>query len=77
LTAAAARVDLSGGGATSGAQPSQPGTSGTSEGDQELGLAVRCASAASAAFISAIIVNPLDVAKVWALALVICPLIEY
>jgi hypothetical protein len=38
-------------------------------------MAERCLSAASAAFISAIIVNPLDVAKVWALALVICPFI--
>ncbi|KAM0906380.1 hypothetical protein ACQ4PT_016804 [Festuca glaucescens] len=64
MTAAAARVDLSGGGgATSGSQPSHPGTSAAAAGDHDLGMAERCLSAASAAFISAIIVNPLDVAK--------------
>ncbi|KAM0831222.1 hypothetical protein ACQ4PT_065689 [Festuca glaucescens] len=66
MTAAAARVDLSGGGGgggTSGSQPSHPGTSAAAVGDHDLGMAERCLSAASAAFISAIIVNPLDVAK--------------
>ncbi|KAF0899414.1 hypothetical protein E2562_019532 [Oryza meyeriana var. granulata] len=66
--AAAARVDLSGGGA--GVMPgtgasSQPGSSGSQQAaaDQELGMAERALSAAGAAFVSAIIVNPLDVAK--------------
>lgn len=63
MTAAAARVDLSGGGASSGSQPSHPGTLDAAVADQELGMAERAVSAASAAFISAIIVNPLDVAK--------------
>jgi hypothetical protein len=72
MTAAAARVDLSGGGggdgggASYGSQPSHPGTLGAAVGDQDLGMVERSLSAASAAFISAIIVNPLDVAKVWA-----------
>ena len=74
ITAAAARVDLSGGGAAATSGSQQPSLPGTSAGDQDLGLAERCASAASAAFISAIIVNPLDVAKVWtSLAHVLCP----
>ncbi|XP_020166091.1 mitochondrial carrier protein MTM1 isoform X1 [Aegilops tauschii subsp. strangulata] len=64
MTAAAARIDLSGGAAaTSGSQPPQPGPSPAVVADQELGMAERALSAASAAFISAIIVNPLDVAK--------------
>jgi solute carrier family 25, member 39/40 len=66
MTAAASRVDLSGGG---GALPS-PTSSSSSQApvaaaeDQELGMAERALSAAGAAFVSAIIVNPLDVAKV-------------
>lgn len=79
MTAAAARVDLSsagGGGGIPGSGPSssssQPGYSGPHQqagvagaaADQELGMAERALSAAGAAFVSAIIVNPLDVAKV-------------
>ncbi|KAM3192795.1 hypothetical protein ACQJBY_069785 [Aegilops geniculata] len=64
MTAAAARIDLSGGAAaTSGSQPPHPGPPAAVVADQELGMAERALSAASAAFISAIIVNPLDVAK--------------
>lgn len=80
MTAAAARVDLSsagGGGGIPGSgasssSSSQPGYSGPHQqagvagaaADQELGMAERALSAAGAAFVSAIIVNPLDVAKV-------------
>jgi solute carrier family 25, member 39/40 len=62
MTAAASGVDLSGGSAASPSASSQapPPTAA----DQELGMAERALSAAGAAFISAIIVNPLDVAKV-------------
>jgi solute carrier family 25 protein 39/40 len=79
MTAAAARVDLSsagGGGGIPGSgasssSSSQPGYSGPHQqagvagaaADQELGMAERALSAAGAAFVSAIIVNPLDVAK--------------
>ncbi|KAL6901017.1 hypothetical protein ACP4OV_005693 [Aristida adscensionis] len=70
MTAAAARVDLSGGAAaaSSSNQGSAPSTSSPSAQaaagpDQELGMAERALSAAGAAFVSAIIVNPLDVAK--------------
>lgn len=66
MTAAAARVDLSGGGAAiSGSPAPQPGPSApqSAAAHQELGMAERALSAASAAFVSAIIVNPLDVAK--------------
>ncbi|KAL5221854.1 hypothetical protein ABZP36_026567 [Zizania latifolia] len=71
MTAAAARVDLSGGAAMTGTAPSQPRSSGQQQwsaaaaasADQELGMAERALSAAGAAFVSAIIVNPLDVAK--------------
>jgi solute carrier family 25, member 39/40 len=62
MTAAASRVDLAGGAAASPSSSSQapPATAA----DQELGMVERALSAAGAAFISAIIVNPLDVAKV-------------
>uniref|UniRef100_A0A0D9X7H4 Mitochondrial carrier protein n=1 Tax=Leersia perrieri TaxID=77586 RepID=A0A0D9X7H4_9ORYZ len=75
MTAAAARVDLSGGGGVmpggGSSSSSQPGSSpgshqlaaASAAADQELGMAERALSAAGAAFVSAIIVNPLDVAK--------------
>ncbi|KAK3123332.1 hypothetical protein QOZ80_8AG0628760 [Eleusine coracana subsp. coracana] len=69
MTAAASRVDLTGGAASShqGSSPS-PSSSSSSQSpsagaDQELGMVERALSAAGAAFVSAIIVNPLDVAK--------------
>ncbi|KAL5231487.1 hypothetical protein ABZP36_030263 [Zizania latifolia] len=70
MTAAAARVDLTGGGAAMpGTTPSQPASSGQHQAaaaaaaENELGMTERALSAAAAAFVSAIIVNPLDVAK--------------
>ncbi|KAG8047057.1 hypothetical protein GUJ93_ZPchr0008g11929 [Zizania palustris] len=72
MTADASRVDLSGGAAMTGTAPSQPRSSGQQQGSaaaaatsagQELGMAESGLSAAGAAFVSAIIVNPLDVAK--------------
>ncbi|KAL6646606.1 hypothetical protein ACP70R_015683 [Stipagrostis hirtigluma subsp. patula] len=64
MTAAASRVDLSGGAAQAhqGPPPSASPPPAPAA-DQELGMAERALSAAGAAFISAIIVNPLDVAK--------------
>lgn len=69
MTAAAARVDLSGGVTPSHqGSPSPPhsssGPAPAAGADQQLGLFERALSAAGAAFVSAIIVNPLDVAKV-------------
>jgi solute carrier family 25, member 39/40 len=68
MTAAAARVDLSGGVTPSHQGPSSSspssGPSPAAGADQELGMYERAFSAAGAAFVSAIIVNPLDVAKV-------------
>ncbi|XP_020395078.1 mitochondrial carrier protein MTM1-like isoform X2 [Zea mays] len=68
MTAAAARVDLSGGVTPSHqGSPSPPhsssGPAPAAGADQQLGLFERALSAAGAAFVSAIIVNPLDVAK--------------
>uniref|UniRef100_A0A0A9FR50 Uncharacterized protein n=1 Tax=Arundo donax TaxID=35708 RepID=A0A0A9FR50_ARUDO len=68
MTAAASRVDLSGGAAPShqGSPPSPSSSTGAAPAagaDQELGMAERALSAAGAAFLSAVIVNPLDVAK--------------
>ncbi|AQK52206.1 mitochondrial carrier protein CGI-69 isoform X1 [Zea mays] len=67
MTAAAARVDLSGGVTPSHQGPSSSspssGPSPAAGADQELGMYERAFSAAGAAFVSAIIVNPLDVAK--------------
>ncbi|GJN16413.1 hypothetical protein PR202_gb03398 [Eleusine coracana subsp. coracana] len=69
MTAAASRVDLTGGAASShqGSSPSQSSSSSSQSpsagADQELGMVERALSAAGAAFVSAIIVNPLDVAK--------------
>ncbi|CAL4998419.1 unnamed protein product [Urochloa decumbens] len=71
MTAAASRVDLTGGaaspphlGSSSSPSPSSsPGPAPSSGADQELGMFERALSAAGAAFVSAIIVNPLDVAK--------------
>ncbi|TVU06309.1 hypothetical protein EJB05_49516 [Eragrostis curvula] len=66
MTAAASRVDLSGGASTShqGAPSSSSSQAPPGAGpDQELGMVERALSAAGAAFVSAIIVNPLDVAK--------------
>ncbi|XP_062195943.1 mitochondrial carrier protein MTM1-like isoform X2 [Phragmites australis] len=68
MTAAASRVDLSGGVAPSH-QGSPSSTSSSTQAppaagaDTELGMVERALSAAGAAFISAVIVNPLDVAK--------------
>lgn len=69
MTAAAARVDLSGGvtpshQGSSSPSPSSSGPAPSAGADQELGMFERALSAAGAAFVSAIIVNPLDVAKV-------------
>ncbi|CAO2206612.1 unnamed protein product [Urochloa humidicola] len=71
MTAAASRVDLTGGGAaspshlgsSSSPSPSSSGPAPAAGADQELGMFERALSAAGAAFISAVIVNPLDVAK--------------
>ncbi|CAL5006597.1 unnamed protein product [Urochloa decumbens] len=71
MTAAASRVDLTGGAASpphlgSSSSPSPSSSSGpqpAAGADQELGMFERALSAAGAAFVSAIIVNPLDVAK--------------
>ncbi|KAG8087203.1 hypothetical protein GUJ93_ZPchr0010g10244 [Zizania palustris] len=67
MTAAAARVDLTGGAAMPGTAPSQQVSSGQNQAavaaEKELGMGERALSAAAAAFVSAIIVNPLDVAK--------------
>lgn len=46
------------------AQPHQPNPTTTTTPDGKLGLGERAFSAAGAAFLSAIIVNPLDVVKV-------------
>ncbi|KAG2578478.1 mitochondrial carrier protein MTM1-like [Panicum virgatum] len=67
MTAAASRVDLTGGAVSPSHQgspsPSPSGPAPAAEADQELGMFERALSAAGAAFVSAIIVNPLDVAK--------------
>ncbi|XP_062192117.1 mitochondrial carrier protein MTM1-like [Phragmites australis] len=67
MTAAASRVDLSGGAAPShqgsSPSPSSSGPAPAAGADQELGMVERALSAAGAAFLSAVIVNPLDVAK--------------
>ncbi|WVZ93151.1 hypothetical protein U9M48_039157 [Paspalum notatum var. saurae] len=68
MTAAAARVDLTGGVApshqgSSSPSPSSSGPAPAAGADQELGMFERALSAAGAAFVSAVIVNPLDVAK--------------
>jgi len=68
MTAAASRVDLTGGAVSPSHQgspsPSPSGPAPAAGADQELGMFERALSAAGAAFVSAIIVNPLDVAKV-------------
>ncbi|OEL18705.1 Mitochondrial carrier protein MTM1 [Dichanthelium oligosanthes] len=68
MTAAASRVDLTGGAVSPSHQGSSSpspssGPASAAGADQELGMLERALSAAGAAFISAIIVNPLDVAK--------------
>jgi len=67
MTAAASRVDLTGGAVSPSHQgspsPSPSGPAPAAGADQELGMFERALSAAGAAFVSAIIVNPLDVAK--------------
>ncbi|KAJ1268136.1 hypothetical protein BS78_07G113900 [Paspalum vaginatum] len=68
MTAAAARVDLTGGVTPSHQGSSSPSSSSSGPApaagaDQELGMFERALSAAGAAFVSAVIVNPLDVAK--------------
>nr|CAB3482846.1 unnamed protein product [Digitaria exilis] len=70
MTAAASRVDLTGGavspshqGSSSPSTSSSSGPAPAAAADLELGMFERALSAAGAAFVSAIIVNPLDVAK--------------
>ncbi|XP_039853918.1 mitochondrial carrier protein MTM1-like [Panicum virgatum] len=67
MTAASSRVDLTGGAVSPSHQgspsPSPSGPEPAAGADQELGMFERALSAAGAAFVSAIIVNPLDVAK--------------
>jgi len=69
MTAAAARVDLSAGvtpshQGSSSPSPSSSGPAPAVGADQELGMFERALSTVGAAFVSAIIINPLDVAKV-------------